>query len=316
MNDHSPSGRPAASSPGKGLLERASELFDFRGAIGGGAAPPLDIPAQIIPPPPPPAAEMPPVLAETHRARDWTGPMQPLDRAAMAERGLLLPGAAMSGLGEEFRIIKRELMARMHGGEGSQKRERGAVIQVTSAHSGEGKTFCALNLALSLAAEAGVEVLLVDADFANPELPTMLGLRSEAGLMDVLADPALAIEDFVIRTDIPRLALLPAGQASPHDAEYLGSGQMDALIAALVSARPERILIFDSPPLLAASAASILAAHVDQTLLVVRADRTTEAALRDAAGLLGGSARVSLLLNGVTFSASGRRFGAYPGAEV
>lgn len=314
MNDHSPSGRPTAASPAKGLLERAAELFDFRGAIGGGAAPPLDIPAQIIPPPPS-AVDIPAASIETLRARDWNGPMQPLDRAVMAERGLLLPGAAMSGLGEEFRIIRRELMARMRDRERQQNTDRGAVIQVTSAHSGEGKTFCAVNLALSLAAEAGVEVLLVDADFANPELPAMLGLRSEAGLMDLLADPALAVEDFVIRTDVPRLAVLPAGQASPHDAEYLGSSQMDALIAALVAARPERILIFDSPPLLAASAASILAAHVDQTLLVVRADTTTEAALRDAAGLLGSAARVSLLLNGVTFSASGRRFGAYPGAE-
>jgi len=314
MNDHSPSGRPAASSSAKGLLERASELFDFRGAIGGGAAPPLDIPAQIIPQPPS-VVETPVVPVETPRARDWTGPMHPLDRALMAERGLLLPGAAMSGLGEEFRIIKRELMARVRDSERRQNRERGAVIQVTSAHSGEGKTFCAVNLALSLAADAGVEVLLVDADFSNPELPRMLGLRAEAGLMDALSDPALAVEDFVIRTDIPRLAVLPAGQASPHDAEYLGSGQMETLIAALVSARPERILIFDSPPLLAASAASILAAHVDQALLVVRADGTTEAALRDAAALLGGSANVSLLLNGVTFSASGRRFGAYHGAE-
>lgn len=309
MNGHSQTRRHGLPS-GKGLLERASELFDFRGAIGGGAAPPLDVPAEIVPVLPPVAEATPPV-AETPRARDWTGSVQPLDRSAMAERGFPLAGAPIGGLGEEFRLIKRELMARVR----NENAGRGTVIQVTSAHSGEGKTFCAVNLALSLAAEAGIEVLLIDADFANPELPEMLGLRAEAGLMDALADSALAVEDFVIRTDIPRLAVLPAGRARGHDVEFPGSSRMDALIAALLAGRSERVLIFDSPPLLAASAASSLAAHVDQTVLVVRADSTTEAALRDAASLLGGSARVSLILNRATFPASGRRFGAYPATE-
>lgn len=313
MKEHSPTHRHGLPS-GKGLLERASELFDFRGAIGGRAAPPLYIPAEVVPPPPPVAEATPPV-ARAPRARDWTGPMQPLDRSAMAERGFPLPGAPVGGLGEEFRLIKRELMARIRDSGASEASHRGAVIQVTSAHSGEGKTFCAVNLALSLAAEAGVEVLLVDADFASPELAALLGIPSEAGLKDALADPALAVEDFIVRTDVPGLAVLPAGRTGPNDTSYLASGRMNALIVALVAGRPERVLIFDSPSLLAASAASSLAAHVDQTVLVVRADSTTDAALRDAAGLLGGSERVSLLLNRATFSASGRRFGAYPGAE-
>lgn len=308
MNEHSPTRRHGVP-PGKGLLERASELFDFRGAIGGGAAPPLDVPTEIVPPPPPVAEVQ--TVTEMPRARDWTGPMQPLDRAAMAERGFPIPGAPIGGLGEEFRLIKRELIARTRG----ENPDRGAVIQVTSTHPGEGKTFCAVNLALSLAAEAGIEVLLVDADFANPELPETLGIRSEAGLTDALANPALAVEDFVIRTDVPGLAVLPAGRARDHDSDFPGSSRMDALTGALVAGRPERVLIFDSSPLLAASAASSLATHVDQTVLVVRADSTTEAALRDAASLLGGSARVSLILNRATFPVSGRRFGAYPVTE-
>lgn len=313
MNEHSPSRRQGAPS-GKGLLERASELFDFRGAIGGGAAPPLDVPAEIVPPPPP-VAEAVQAVTEMPRARDWTAPMQPLDRSAMAERGFPLPGAPIGGLGEEFRLIKRELMGRIRDSGAREASIRGAVIQVTSTHPGEGKTFCAVNLALSLAAEAGIEVLLVDADFANPELLETLGIRSEAGLTDALANPALAVEDFVIRTDVPGLAVLPAGRARDHDSDFPGSSRMDALIGALVAGRPERVLIFDSSPLLAASAASSLATHVDQTVLVVRADSTTEAALRDAASLLGGSGRVSLILNRATFPVSGRRFGAYPVTE-
>ena len=79
----------------------------------------------------------------------------------------------------------------------------------------------------------------------------------------------------------------------------------------LTEGRPDRIILFDSPPLLAASPAAVLAGHAAIALLVVRADRTTESALRDAAGLLKGASQVKLLLNGVNFASGGRRFGSY-----
>lgn len=131
------------------------------------------------------------------------------------------------------------------------------------------------------------------------------------GLMDALADPALAIEDCILRTDVPSLAILPAGQRSNNDTEYLSSARTELLLRSLTEGRPDRIILFDSPPLLAASPAAVLASHVAIALMVVRADTTSESALRDAAGMLKGGAQVQLLLNGVTFSASGRRFGNY-----
>lgn len=306
------------------MLERASDLFHFDETIKGVNLPPLDIPQGMIPPEP---ALRPTVVPQasrpgesqgndgTLRARDWSGPVQPLDREAMAELGYLVPGGPISGVGEEFRIIKRELLARIRGTSQQPAIPNGNVILVTSAHPGDGKTFCSVNLAVSLAAESDLEVLLVDADFAKPGIAAALGLQPGKGLMDALADPCLAIEDMVIRTDVPSLHVLPAGESSHLDTEYLASSRTDAMIAALVAGRPERVVIFDSPPLLAASPAAVLAAHVGQTVLVVRADRTTETALRDAAGLLNGCADIQLLLNGVKFSASGRRFGSYYGKE-
>lgn len=304
----------------KGLLERAAEVFDFESRLKGENLPPLDIPASAIPPAPVEPASFAsegmtsfPQASAPLRALDWSGPAQPLDRVAMAEAGYLIPGGTVSGLGEEFRIVKRELLAKMRGTHGYNAVPNGNVILVTSAHPGDGKSFCAINLAISLAAENDLEVLLVDGDFAKPGIPQALGIKAETGLMDVLTDPALRIEDVVIRTDMPSLAILAAGKATVTDAEHLGSARTDALIASLVAGRPNRVVIFDSPPLLAASVAPVLAAHVGQTLIVVRADTTTETALRDAAGLLGGCASISLLLNGVKFSASGRRFGTYYG---
>lgn len=250
------------------------------------------------------------------RARDWSGPVQKLNHEKMAEFGYMVPGAPVNRTSEEFRIIKRELLSRIRGGRQQEAIPNGNILLIASAHAGDGKTYCSVNLALSLAAESGLEVLLIDADIAKPSIAANLGLTTGKGLMDALVDRHLPVEELVIRTDVPTFSVLPAGQSTDKDAERLASARMGELIGALVAQRPERILIFDSPPLLAASPASVLAAHVGQTVLVVRADRTTEGALRDAAGLLKECPHVHLLLNGVQFSTSGRQFGSYYGREA
>lgn len=331
-------------SPKHSLLERAAEIYDFSSALRGKGLPRPEVRAEDIPVAPPPFAPppevaavsveaalaeaaarpvMPPVAANADsvaaaitvpapkpRAADWSGAVQKLDREAMAELGYLVPNSPVSGLSEEFRIVKRELLTAMRGGNGQEACPNGNVILIASAHSGEGKTFCAVNLGVSLSAEPGLEVLLVDGDIAKPSIVQNLGLKGDKGLMDALVDPSARIEDYLIPTDVPSLFVLPAGQSTEHDAEYLGSARMADLLDALVAGRPDRVVIFDSQPLLTATPAASLASHVGQTVFVVRADRTSEAALRDAAGLLRGCGQVRPLLNGVKFSASGRRFGS------
>ena len=293
------------SSLAKGsLIERATEIYDFSAALRGRAAPDVEVPVEA-PVAPPVDLGQPAPVEPPYRAPDWRGPVQPIDRIALAEAGYLLPDGPVTAMSEEFRLLKRDLLTQLG------RDPRGNRILLCSAHSGEGKSFCAINLALSLAAERDRDILLVDADFGKPGIPQALGLAGGPGLMDALADPSVAIEDIVIRTDIPSLAVLPAGQRSNNDTEYLASARTDALLGRLTEGRPDRVIIFDSPPLLAASAGAVLASHAAVALLVVRADRTSESALRDAAGMLKGAGQVQLLLNGVTFSASGRRFGSY-----
>lgn len=298
MNEH--------SSRLKGsLIERATEIYDFSAALRGRAAPEVDVlaDAEITVPP----VDLGPVGAPAQRfqAPEWTGPAQPIDRIALAEAGYLLPDGPVSAMSEEFRLLKRDLLTLL------AVDPRGNSILVCSAHSGEGKSFCAINLALSLAAEKEHEILLIDADFGKPGIPEALGLTSGPGLMDALADPGIAIENCVIRTDISSLSVLPAGRRSNNDTEYLASSRTQALLNRLTEGRPDRVILFDSPPLLAASAGAVLASHAAIALLVVRADQTSESALRDAAGMLKGAGQVQLLLNGVTFSGTGRRFGSY-----
>jgi exopolysaccharide/PEP-CTERM locus tyrosine autokinase len=225
----------------------------------------------------------------------------------LRENGFLLPDAPVTALAEEFRIVKRQLLLE------AATNDRSRLIMIASAAPDEGKTFCAVNLALSIAAERDTEVLLVDADFAKPEILSTLGLAGEKGLMDAIVDRTLDVESCVIRTSIPSLSVLPAGKAYNDATELLASERMREVLDRLLTSHSSRVVIFDTPPVLAASAASELALHVGQVLMVVRADTTTEAGLRDAIGLLSGCDQIRLLLNRVRFAPGGPRFGAYYG---
>lgn len=308
---------------GPSLIERASGSFDFRTLTRPPIAdlPPAPVavpaPAPVVKAAPQPVVAPQPAVVQPAVTRPDPKPFQgayhKIDRAHLREQCLIEPESAVTGLLEEFRIVKRQLLrtaAESRGGRGAVHGER---ILVCSAHPGEGKTFCAVNLALSIAAEKDNEVLLVDADFAKPSVLSTLGLPGGPGLMDALADPSLAVEDCIIGTDIAGLYVLPAGNATGSDTEYLASSRTGEVLARLTAHAPNRIVIFDSPPALAASPASVLANHVGQTVMIVRADMTGEAALRDAVHLLSACDDIKLLLNGTRFSTTGRRFGTYYG---
>ena len=267
------------------LIERAAGAFDFRAFM----AP--EVPVERVRPAPPSVAPVAPPMVEPavqpvmqaaaskpRAARPITGPIHPIDRMHLREQCLIEPDGPVTGLLEEFRIVKRQLL-----------------------------------LALSIAAEKDNEVLLVDADFAKPSVLSTLGLPGGPGLMDALADPSVVIEDCILRTDIAGLHVLPAGNSTGSDTEFLASARTGPLLDRLTAQSPNRIVIFDSPPVLAASPASELAAHVGQAVMVVRSERTGEAALRDAVSILAGCDDIKLLLNCTRFSPTGRRFGSYYG---
>jgi exopolysaccharide/PEP-CTERM locus tyrosine autokinase len=232
---------------------------------------------------------------------------QAVDRDVIAANGLIHPEGNVGALAEEYRIIKRQLLR------ASTTLQHGRRVVVTSAQPDEGKTFSTINLALSLAAEKDVSVLLVDGDFARQDVPKKLGITPGPGLLDVLADPSIDLASCVIPTDIPRLSVLPSGNANDHETELLSSSRMADLLDQLDAAAPDRIILFDSMPLLAASSTGVVAQRCGQVLVVVRADVTREAALRDAIGLIGQHNGISLLLNRVRFTPEGRRFGSYYG---
>ncbi|KUR77655.1 AAA family ATPase [Novosphingobium sp. FSW06-99] len=341
MTDHRrfPPTGPDAAPPRRGkrasLIERAGGSDDWRRLV----APPVDAPpAEPVAVAPVAEAGVPVSFAAPAfdtaalpAARDFgavasaprfdglpagqtfRGTFHLIDRKHLREQGLIEPEGPVTALLEEFRIIKRQLLLTAADSQAGRAARHGERILVCSALPGEGKTFCSVNLALSLAAEKDTEVLLVDADFAKPSVLSTLGLPGGPGLLDALADPRVAVEDCILGTDIPGLFVLPAGNASGADTELLASARTVQVLDRLTANTRGRIVIFDSSPVLAASPASALALHVGQAVVVVRADMTSEAALRDAVGLLSGCEDIKLLLNAAHFSPSGRRFGTYYG---
>lgn len=305
--------------PGASLLERASELYDFHAAFRGNT----DAASMAAPHPPSPAVRprvsavqpaskpaIPKNQARTTALSERTS-RECISRAHLAAQNFIVPDGPVTGLSEEFRIVKRQLLLTARGGRGADPLPHGERILVCSAHPNEGKTFCAINLALSLASEKDNRVLLVDADFAKPSILKTLGMTTRPGFMDALADASCDVEALVIETDVGGLSILPAGTQTNQDTEYLAALRTAAVFDQLSRNDPSRIIILDSPPALAASPASVLALHVGQILMVVQADVTTDNALRDALSLLDGCSHVQLLLNRTKFSPTGRKFGSY-----
>lgn len=342
------SGEEKGAQEGGSLFERANGAFDLGGSFTPAPVPknladiptrvkrrtppapdarPVPLGAPVIPPVQKVAAEAASAVPEKPAAEPVSAPVQAppakpvefpetrhrIDRAHLREQGLIEPEGTVSTLLEEFRIVKRELLqsardAQIKGAGGKAQR-----MLVCSPLPGEGKTFCATNLALAMAAERDGEVLLVDADFAKPSILSVLGLPGGPGLMDALADPSIRVEDCVLGTDIPGLWVLPAGNQTTRDSEYLASGKTAELLDRLTQGAPNRMVIFDSPPVLAASPAAEIAKYVQQAVLIVRADSTGQRSIEDALHLLSHCEDIKLLLNDARFSPSGRRFGSYYG---
>lgn len=226
-----------------------------------------------------------------------------IDRQSLRSQGLLPPEHQERTLADQYRQIKRPLIANATGRGGTEKLPRGQLIMVASAMPGEGKTFTSVNLALSLALEKDLSVLLIDADAPKPHLDRALGVAGEPGLLELLRDQSLDPEALIIPTDVPALTMLPIGTGSETTTELLASHRMEEIMHQLASNDPRRILIIDSPPLLLTSESRVLAEAAGQVVLVVRAGFTPQQSVLDAISHLGEGKSIGLLLNQSTDAA-------------
>jgi exopolysaccharide/PEP-CTERM locus tyrosine autokinase len=257
-----------------------------------------------------PAVAPPEPVPPRRTARPPVAARVEIDPRRLARAGMFTPGSSVNRTTEEFRLIKRAVLERV-----DKARAEGVananLVMVTSTREGEGKTFVALNLAFSLAAEQGRSAVLVDADPAKSSVAQFLQLQVERGLIDLLQDDTAEPNGVLLPTSIEGLSILPAGHRHALGAELFASDRMGALLRALCVALPQAIVVLDAPPVLATSEPSALARHVDQTVLVVEADKTNRAAIIEALNLIGICPHIGLVLNKARFRFGAVRFGAY-----
>ena len=221
----------------------------------------------------------------------------PINRKKLSEQGYLEFENSTSQLSEEFRMIKRPLINNVLKSHENEI-NRANLILITSSLPGEGKTFTAINLAFSIASERDKKVLLIDADVAKPSVSKILDIKdNEHGLIDYLDGEELDFSEMVIKTDVAGLSIIPAGRRHGYSTELLASKRMVLLAEELHSRYSDRIVIFDSPPLLATTQAEVLATLVGQVVLVVEAEKTLQSMVSDAMNKLKDCDVVLAILN-------------------
>jgi protein-tyrosine kinase len=252
-----------------------------------------------------------PVINETTAGQSGS------DRAAKAQSidlpiarinslGMVSPDLPRSKIAEEYRVVKRPLLMNITG-EGAAVVDNANLILVSSALVGEGKTFSAINLAMSMAMEQDKTVLFVDADVSKATATHFLGIPdNQKGLIDILQNKGMAIGDVMLRTNIPNLRVLPAGHAHDRPTELLASDNMRAVMLELSRRYSDRVIIFDSPPLLQTTEAAVLANLVGQIVLVVAANETPQGAVTEAIEHIRDDKVIGMLLNKSNHKDSGQ----------
>ena len=213
-------------------------------------------------------------------------------------RGMVTPNMEHRGIVEEFRHIKRLLAKNVAKSDG----EMGAGVVITSALPGEGKTFTALNLIMSLSMEKTRKVLLVDADMEKGGATDFLELNHHRGLRDYLEDDSLSLDDVMVQTNQKNLRIIPRGIAQTHSAEVFSTKRMESLIESLSYSSQFDMVVFDAPPALISSSANILSGLVDQTLVVVQANETSGNHIREVEENLIDCRSMGFVLNRAAYS--------------
>jgi protein-tyrosine kinase len=240
---------------------------------------------------------------------DPARPIFQIDLKKLAATGCVTPDAPRSRIAEEFRHLKRTLLANASG-KSSVPVKNANLVMITSSVPGEGKTFSAVSLAMSLAMEVDRTVLLVDADVARPALPGLLGLPESNGLLDALEQQSMSLNELLIHTNVEKLTILPSGATRPTATELLASDAMNDLLDELSARYPDRIIIFDSPPLLATTESRALATHMGQIVFVVNAEHTLRSEVKQGLAAIEACPIKLLLLNKANTTSSGG-YGGY-----
>jgi len=228
-----------------------------------------------------------------------TQPLLTLNYHRLQAAGFITPSSPRSSNTEEFRVIKRQLLKTAFNEDRSRRTTRSNVLMVTSSIPGEGKTFISMNLAMSLSMERDLHLLLVDTDTHRHGLSTLVGAdqQDNVGLVDLMLNPKLEIRDILLRTNLPNLSFIPSGRPHPQGVELLSSQEMVAVMDELAQRYPDRLIIIDTPPLLACTDGVALSSLVGHAIIVVSKDVTAKRQLNQTLEMLEGCENISCIMN-------------------
>jgi len=246
--------------------------------------------------------------AERKQTDSDSGTHVDIDISLLKAKGFVTPDGERTNLAEEFRFIKRPLLANAFG-RGSTLVDHGNMIMVTSSTAGEGKTWTAINLAMSVAMEMDKTVLLVDADVGRAQIHKTLGTPLGPGLIDLLTDDDIDVGDVILHTSLPKLRVMPMGRFHPHANELLAGQDMLRLTQELATRYSDRVVIFDSPPLLMTNEAVVLAGLMGQIVFVVESEKTSQGSVKEALSLLDTTKPIGLVLNKANQQMGGDYYG-------
>lgn len=199
-------------------------------------------------------------------------------------------------INEEFRGIKQKVLSNAFGPL-SQSLPNANLVMISSATASEGKSFCALNLALSIALEQDKTVLLVDCDVLNPSLDKKMHIKPKQGLIEYLSSEADDVQDIIHLTNLEKLRFITAGRKHHLSNELLASEKMAQLAQEFVSRYPDRLVIMDCPPLLGINETSVLSTLAGQILIVVEEGRSAMANIKNAIDALDRNKAIGFVLN-------------------
>ncbi len=210
-------------------------------------------------------------------------------QAKVLRKNRIIAGFAHDPHADIFRMLRVQVLKFL-------QEVRGTTIGVCSPNPGVGKSLVSTNLAVSLALGVEHTVLLVDADFRRPSLHSYFGLDHGPGLTDYLLLDA-DLPECLVNPGIERLVLLPVGAPVQNSSEVLGSPKMLNLANELKTRYPDRLVIYDLPPILTGDDALVFLPQLDGCLMVVEERKTRAQELQRALDLLNETKLIGTILN-------------------
>lgn len=299
-------GAETANSNAQAIAPRVPTADTTMGAVGDEVLSPTPSDSAIAVTVAPTIA---PSEADSGEATVRTAAFVDIDSARLLAAGFITPDSPRSGQAEELRVIKQQMLKLAFTEDRRRRSAKSNVIMLTSSLPAEGKTFVSLNLAMSLCNERDTFVLLIDADSHRRSLSELVGVDDKSiGLIDLVLDDRLRLSDIMHRTSIPNLSFIPAGRPHQNAAELLASKKTGAVMADIAARYPDRIVVIDTPPLMASTEGAVLSAYVGHVIVVVEKDRTSIRSLRNTLTMLKGCENISCVLN---FDGSSEHFSRY-----